>query len=243
MKESEKVNILGYDISISIENIEFNKKSLLINTINPHSYMVAKNDFQFRESLMNSDILIPDGIGIVLAARILNKMKINRIAGADLHNFLLPIAEKNHYKVFYLGSMNSTLKKIKDRLSNEYPNINFGSYSPPFKLEFSEEDNNKMIEIINDFCPNILFIGMTAPKQEKWAYKNKELLHSNIIASIGAVFDFYAGTVKRAPIWMQKAGLEWLHRSLSNPKKLGKRNLMSDPKFIFEMLKYKFRKK
>jgi N-acetylglucosaminyldiphosphoundecaprenol N-acetyl-beta-D-mannosaminyltransferase len=98
-----------------------------------------------------------------------------------------------------------------------------------------------MLNVINAFQPNILFVGMTAPKQEKWAYQHKDLLDVNIIASIGAVFDFYAGTVKRAPKWMQNIGLEWLHRSLSSPSRLGKRNMMSNPEFIWDVFKSKIK--
>ena len=155
MHKLNLLNILGYNINTSIENIDFDKRSLLINTINPHSYCVAKEDLNFQEALKNSDILLPDGIGIVLAAKILNKEKIYRIAGSDLHLHLLNIANIKRLKVFYLGSMNSTLEKIRDRISKEYPNIQFESYSPPYKSEFSDNDNSMMIEAINNFKAKI----------------------------------------------------------------------------------------
>ena len=241
MHKNNTLYILGYNINNSLENIDFDKRSLLINTINPHSYCVAKEDLNFQESLKKSDMLLPDGIGIVLAAKILNKEKIYRIAGSDLHLHLLNIANIKRLKVFYLGSMNSTLEKIRDRISKEYPNIQFESYSPPYKSEFSDNDNSMMIEAINNFKPNILFIGMTAPKQEKWAYQHKDLLNVNIIASIGAVFDFYAGTVKRPSKFWISLGLEWLVRLLGEPKRLWKRNFVSTPLFAIDVLKQKFK--
>lgn len=241
MHKNNTLNILGYNINTNLENIDLDRKSLLINTINPHSYCVAKEDKKFQEALKNSDMLLPDGIGIVLAAKILNKEKIYRIAGSDLHLHLLNIANIKRFKVFYLGSMSATLEKIRDRISTEYPNIQFESYSPPYISEFSDDDNKIMIEAINKFKPNILFVGMTAPKQEKWSYQHKNLLDVNIIASIGAVFDFYAGTVRRPSKFWISLGLEWLVRLLGEPKRLWKRNFVSTPLFAIDVLKQKFR--
>ena len=119
-------------------------------------------------------------------------------------------------------------------------NITFKTYSPPYKPVFSESENKEMLNVINAFQPNILFVGMTAPKQEKWAYQHKDLLDVNIIASIGAVFDFYAGTVKRAPKWMLSLHLEWLFRLVKQPKHMLKRyKKLPFTTLIFDSLKYK----
>lgn len=233
------MNILGYTIQTSIDDLDFSKKQILVSTINPHSYCVAKNDHQLSNALQKSDILLPDGIGVVWANRILNKTNISRIAGSDLHYSLLAKLNKSNGKAFYLGSGVSTLQKIKTRLKQEYPNIQFGGYSPPFKPEFSEEENREMIAAVNAFQPHVLFVGMTAPKQEKWAYQHKEQLDTNIIASVGAVFDFFAGTVKRPGKFWQKAGLEWLPRLLREPKRLWRRNFISTPRFLWDVFKAK----
>jgi len=238
-----KLNILDFEIDTSINQLDVNSKSLLVNTINPHSYCVTKKDALFKEALQNSDILIPDGIGIVWAIRFLTGRRIQRIPGADLHAYLLNQLNQKGGKVFYLGSMQSTLDAIEARIKNEFPNIKFAGYSPPYKPEFSEEENQLMINSINRFSPDVVFVGMTAPKQEKWAYRHKEKIDANIISSVGAVFDFYAGTIKRAPFWMQKVGMEWLHRSIINPSKLGKRNMLSNPEFVWDVLKYKLKRK
>ena len=234
------MQILGYNID-SISPVFSLKQQTIINTINPHSYCVAKRDAKFKTALLESDILLADGIGIVLAAWLLFGEKLKRITGPDMHIKLLNEAQKGKLKVFYLGANESTLNKIKDRVNKEYPLVELASYSPPFKTEFSEEDNALIIETVNQFAPNILFIGLTAPKQEKWSYQNKHKLHVNVICSIGACFDFYAGTVKRAPKWVREIGLEWLHRSVSSPGRLGKRNILSNPEFIIDVLKFKLR--
>ena len=124
---------------------------------------------------------------------------------------------------FYLGSSEKTLALITERISKEYPNIRLGTHSPPFKPQFSFDDNAKMLNAINTFKPDVLFVGMTAPKQEKWSFDHKNALDVTIICSIGAVFDFYAGTLKRPnKIWI-KFGMEWLGRLLKEPKRMWKR--------------------
>jgi len=174
-----------------------------------------------------------------LAAKILNGKKIKKIAGADLHQYLLEKANAEGQRVFYLGSSEITLQLIVNRINKEFSNIQVKVYAPPFKQEFSIAETNAMIDAINTFKPDILFVGMTAPKQEKWVYLNKDRLKSNIIASVGAVFDFYAGTIKRSgTVWI-KLGLEWLPRLLKEPKRLWKRNFISTPIFLWDVLKKK----
>lgn len=232
------MNILGYNIEHEFPGFPIKEKKI-INTINPHSYCVAKKDAVFRIALQTSNILIPDGIGIVWAARILRGEKIQRITGADIHQYLLKQAQKYELRVFYIGASQKTLSKIEERIQSEHEVISCKSYSPPYKTVFSEEDNRIMLESINAFQPDILFVGMTAPKQEKWVYKNIEHIEARIICSVGAVFDFYAGTLKRPGQFWQKIGFEWLLRLLKEPKRLWRRNFISTPIFIFDVLKEK----
>jgi N-acetylglucosaminyldiphosphoundecaprenol N-acetyl-beta-D-mannosaminyltransferase len=229
------MNILGYNISLS-NSISINGEKKVINTLNPHSYVESKSDLEFREALLNSSILIPDGTGIVLAARLIHKKRIRKIAGADMHAMLLERASNDNLSVFYLGSSEATISKIESRIQKELPRVRCGSYSPPFKSSFTEEDSSNMINAVNQFKPDILFVGMTAPKQEKWVHAHKERLNVRVICSIGAVFDFYAGTQNRAPEWMLNVGLEWLHRLFLNPKRMWKRNFISTPVFLKDVL-------
>lgn len=233
------MNILGYKIDTDYPAFPVTKQTV-INTINPHSYCVAKNDEDFQNALKLSDVLIPDGIGIVWAARILKGRKIDRIAGPDFHLQLLSELNEQGKRCFYLGSSGETLAKIEQRLGHEYPNIRVDTFSPPFKESFSDEDNRKMIKAVNAFNPDVLFVGLTAPKQEKWVYQHKSKLHANVICSIGAAFDFFAGTSERSSDFWKRLGLEWFPRFLKEPKRLWKRNFISTPKFIIEVLKYRF---
>lgn len=211
----------------------------IINTINAHSWVTANKDLDFKVALQTSDILLPDGIAIVLASKFLNGDRIKKIAGADLHEMILKTVNKTGGTCFYLGSSQSTLDTIKERLKDEYPNIIVGSYSPPYKTVFSKEDNEQMIQRINNFGADILFVGMTAPKQEKWIMENKSNIQAQVITGIGAVFDFYSGTKSRPPKWMINCGLEWLGRLLQDPKRLWKRYIINNQIFIYQILKIK----
>ena len=222
-----------------LSSIKIDEKCI-INTINPHSYCEAKKDINFKEALLNSDVLLPDGSGIVFATKILTGKKITKIAGADIHHYLLEKANVRKQKVFYLGASLKTLNLIKERVNKEFSNITVESYSPPYKPEFSKQETSEMISAVNDFMPDYLFVGMTAPKQEKWVYANKTKLNANVITSIGAVFDFYSGNINRAPQWMIKFGIEWLHRSLKS-RRLLIRNLKSNPIFLYDLIKEKIK--
>ncbi len=214
----------------------------VINTINAYSYCEAKKDKEFLKALLDSTVLLPDGVSMVLAAKLLNRQTIQKIAGADIHQHLLTQANLKKQKVFYLGASESTLQLITTKLKKEFPNIVVTSYSPPYKKVFSKEDNALMLKHINAFKPEVLFVGMTAPKQEKWVHAHKAMAQANTIVSIGAVFDFYAGTVNRAPKWMIKLGLEWLYRLVKEPKRMWRRYLIGNTRFLFllglEKLRY-----
>lgn len=233
------INLLGFNIyNNDLSKVELERK-IIINTINPHSYCISKKEVVFQESLKNSDVLLPDGIGIVWASQFLLGKKIKKIAGADVHLHFLNIANQDNFKIFYLGASDQTLSKIKKRITIEFPNCNVATFSPPFKSNFSEKENEIMLQEINSFKPDILFVGMTAPKQEKWVFHNQEKINAKVICSIGAVFDFYAGNVKRAsPFWI-KIGLEWLPRLVKEPRRLFYRNFISTPKFILEVISFK----
>ena len=118
------------------------------------------------------------------------------------------------------------------------------TYSPPYKAEFSDEESRAMVEVVNHANPDLLWIGMTAPKQEKWAYAHWDELKINChVGCIGAVFDFFAGTVRRAPLWWQNHSLEWLYRLLTEPRRMWRRYILGNPLFIWNVMKEKMRTK
>ena len=211
---------------------------LLINTVNAHSYNTARKDSLFAEALMNGDVLIPDGVSIVKACKWIKakSQPKERIAGWDLFSFEMEKLEKKGGTVMFMGSSQKVLDLIVKRAAEVYPHLKVVTYSPPYKPEFSDKDNKAIIDAINAANPDLLWIGMTAPKQEKWTYSHwKELdIHCHV-GTIGAVFDFFAGTVERAPMWWQRHGLEWLYRLLKEPKRMWRRYIIGNALFLWNI--------
>lgn len=240
-RKIESIDVLGYPIFTGVLSDLDLKKKKVISTINQYSYCIAEKDIEFKTALLKSDIILPDGIAIVAAGKLLSGQKIKKIAGADVHFYLLNELNKIGGTCFYMGSKESTLEKIKKKMSIEYTNVQVQTYSPPYKSKFNDSDNSKIIRAINDFSPDVLFIGLTAPKQEKWVNEHSHELEAKIICSIGAVFDFYAGTIVRPnKIWIN-LGLEWFVRLLAEPKRMWKRYLYYGPIFIISVLKEKMK--
>lgn len=211
---------------------------VLINTINAHSFNTAQKDELFAEALTKGDVLLPDGASIPMACRWLKTedAPTERCAGWDL--FQYEMERNKEGKVMFMGSSEKVLGLIKERAAKDYPDMEVITYSPPYKAEFSDEDNRAIINAINNANPDLLWIGMTAPKQEKWTWKHWDELDINChVGTIGAVFDFYAGTVKRAPLWWQEHSLEWLYRLLKEPRRMWKRYIIGNTLFIWNIFK------
>jgi N-acetylglucosaminyldiphosphoundecaprenol N-acetyl-beta-D-mannosaminyltransferase len=240
IKESY-LKLLGYNVFSGEKEFFSDVINGVVNTINPNAFIIAQKDIHLHEAFLASDFIIPDGVGIVMAARFLTGEKIKKIAGADLHEVIINAINERKGSCFYLGSSDATLQKISERLFREYPAVRCGSFSPPYKPVFSHNDNAAMIKVVNEFSPDVLFVGLTAPKQEKWVYENRHLINAPVICSIGAVFDFYAGTVKRPGKFWISTGLEWLPRLLCEPRRLWRRTFISTPLFIWFILLEKLR--
>ena len=207
--------------------------------------------------------LIPDGASIIKACKLLKakSQPKERIAGWDLFAFemrrLTQKAEsrkqkaenrgaelkqkedsrKQKLKVMFMGSSEKVLARIRERAAVDYPNLEVVTYSPPYKPEFSKEDNAAIIKAINDANPDLLWIGMTAPKQEKWTYSHWQELNIHChVGTIGAVFDFYAGTAQRASEWWQQHSLEWLYRLIKEPRRMWRRYIIGNPLFLWNLL-------
>ncbi len=232
-------SFMGYKLfDGNLNNIAGTSKTV-INTINQYSFCVAERDDEFKAALNEADILLPDGVGIVMAVKTVTGHDLKKISGAELHDHLLQRLNRNNGRCFYLGSSNRTLQKIKARLEKEYPGITCETYSPPFKAEFSDEENAAMVDAVNAFKPDVVFVGMTAPKQEKWVHRYSKAINTRFICSIGAVFDFYAGTVKRPSQFWINLGLEWFVRLCREPKRMWKRYIYYGPIFAWALLKEK----
>lgn len=208
---------------------------------NPHSLHVAESDAQFKNALLTADLLTPDGVGILLGSKILGGQLKDRITGSDVFEDTCAYLNSVGGSCFFLGSTEEVLNRISSRVAKDYPNmILAGVYSPPFRSEFSDIENNEMVQKINASGADVLWVGMTAPKQEKWLAEHRGALHVKFAGAVGAVFDFYAGTVPRSSRLFQTLGVEWLPRLLRQPIRLWRRNFISSPMFLCKVALSRF---
>jgi N-acetylglucosaminyldiphosphoundecaprenol N-acetyl-beta-D-mannosaminyltransferase len=223
LTELDQIIFEDYPVYTGGINDTLNSKNKIINTINPHSYIVSKSDKEFYSALKESDVLLPDGAGIIMAVSFLYNVKIRKITGPDFMNFLLNHGNKKNHKVFFLGSSVEVLNLIQKKCLSLYPNLSIDFYSPPYSSKFTLLDNKVMIDKINLFGPDVLFVGMTAPKQEKWVYMHKNSIKAKKIVSVGAAFDWFSG-LKSPPLEISKKfHLSWLERFIREPVRMAPR--------------------
>jgi len=211
---------MGFNVfSGQLSEIELNRENKILNTISPISYGISTQDEFFRKALKASDILVLDGVSFGLSGMILKGKKIVLNQGPEVFYQFMNKMNSLNGKVFFLGAAENTLEKMKARAAQDYPNVQVDYFSPPYKSEFSNEDSIVMIDKVNNFKPDVLFVGMTCPKQEKWSYQHKDKIDAKLTCCIGAVFDWYAGKKPIAPIWW-KLRLAWLKRAIDRPEVL-----------------------
>jgi len=236
-------NCVNSVLANDLHNFEYSSKNAKwLACLNPHSYVVARDDIAFANALKHADWLLPDGIGVVLASKILGGCLGERITGFDffaaMHNRM---NSYGNFSVFFLGSSKETLAKIMDRMNHDYPNIKIvGGYSPPFGTRDFGEAIDDMVASINLARPDVLWVGLGAPKQEKWIYENLNRLEVGFIGAIGAVFDFYSGSVRRPNHIFHRFNFEWLYRLIQEPRRLWRRTFISAPVFLFCVVRAKF---
>ncbi len=211
---------------------------------NVHSLVTARHDKALRAALAGADISTPDGMPVAWMLRRMGYAEQQRINGPDLMWKYCAAAERQLESVFLYGNTQQTLNLLQQKLLAAFPQLPVaGSYSPPFRALTAEEDAN-IVELINNSGAGVVFVSLGCPKQELWmaTHRGKVLA---VMIGVGAAFDYHAGTLRRAPLWMQQRGLEWLYRLGSEPRRLWRRYLMTNTVFIFgaawQLLIYKFK--
>jgi N-acetylglucosaminyldiphosphoundecaprenol N-acetyl-beta-D-mannosaminyltransferase len=202
----------------------------------------ARRNEAGRRALESANVLIPDGVGVVLGSRLLGVAVSERVSGPDIFLGLMrSLDEAGGKSVYFLGSTEENLGRIRERVAREFPRIRWaGSYAPPFKAEFTEEEDAAMVEAVNESGADVLWVGMTAPKQEIWIHRNLPRLKVQLAGAIGAAFDFYSGKVKRSHWVWRRLGLEWLPRLLKEPRRLWRRMFISAPVFMWAVVREKW---
>lgn len=207
--------------------------------VNAGKLVAMKNDRQLRESVNSSDIINADGQAVVWASHLLGKPLKERVAGIDLMERLVAMAAENKYKVYFLGATPEIVEKVVCTYSDMYGPDIIAGFRDGY---FSEAEENKIAEEISMTKANILFVAISSPKKELFLSSNKKALGPvNLIMGVGGSFDVIAGKVKRAPVWMQQSGLEWFYRFIQEPRRMWRRYLVGNARFIGMVLKEKYR--
>lgn len=242
-----RVNICG----VKIDNYSFND---VVERITDHamkgifpSYVVTPNaqhvlslqrDADFRNIYEKAFLAVPDGVSLLWSAKFLKTPLNGRVNGTDLFEELSAVAERKGLKVFLLGGRPGAAEAAKRTLQTRHPNLQIvGTHCPPYGFESQSEELASINSKIKAAAPDILFVGLGAPKQEKWIYENYQELGVPVSLGIGVSFELVADMVQRAPLWMQKWGLEWLFRLIVEPKRLWKRYVMGNPQFMWLVIK------
>lgn len=227
-----KFNLVGYAETIAaMEHAISNRSQLTITFVNVHSIMTAQKDKEFRNSINNSSLSVPDGMPLVWISRWTDTPLSERVYGPDLFRYFCNLSEHKGYSHFFYGSSPLVLQRLTQKFSHVHIT---GSISPPYR-PIKPDEENRYIEEINRGKPDVLWIGLGCPRQEKFMNRIRGRVEVPVIASIGAAFDFFAGEVRQAPRAWQRHGLEWLFRLIQEPRRLAFRYLVYNPLFIYKI--------
>ncbi|MBS4206709.1 WecB/TagA/CpsF family glycosyltransferase [Bacillus sp. FJAT-50079] len=232
---------MSESIKLIDEHVQFNKKnntsSVLVTPNVDHIVNIHKNP-EFKDAYQKSSIILVDGAPLYFSSKLLKKPLKEKVSGADLVPEVLKLAEKRNYKVFIFGSREGVPKLAIDKMKSE-KNYSFtiDYYSPPFGFESNPKELSEGIERIKRFRPDILLVSLGSPKGELFIFDNLNKFKVPISMQIGASIDFIAGTVKRAPLWMQKSGLEWFYRFIQEPRRMFKRYFINDSFFLILLIR------
>lgn len=229
-------------VSIFNEWIENNERKRVCVT--PVNCLVWAHQSPALKKLYNAaDLTLCDGVPLLWVSKFLDTPLKGRVTGLDLFPLYVQECYNKGYSMFLLGAKEGVAQVLKQQFEKMYPGIQVnGIYSPPFADKFSEEENNKMIALINANPCNILWVSLTAPKQDYWIAQHLSKLNVNIAIGVGGAFEVTAGLIQRAPLWMQKSGLEWLFRFVKEPKRLFRRYILEAPIIIPLVIKQKVKK-
>ncbi len=240
----DSCNILGVDVcvtsldkTLSVITADLvNLKGDYICVSNVHTLVMSYDDKHYREIQNSGYMVLPDGKPLSIVSRFRGHRNARRVTGPDLMGSIFNISVRNGYRHFFYGSTRDTLEMLKSELENRYPRLDItGMYSPPFR-ELTEKEDNEIVDMINKSRPDFIWVGLGAPKQENWMNSHKGRV-KGLMIGVGAGFDYFAGNIKRAPLWMQKMSLEWLFRLIQEPQRLWKRYLVYNTRFIILVIK------
>ncbi|WP_290659438.1 WecB/TagA/CpsF family glycosyltransferase [Aquabacterium sp.] len=210
-------------------------QSRYVTLCNVHSVVTGSQSAQFAAVINGADMALPDGAPIAWMMRKEGFAKQQRISGPDLMLSYLAEAERRGQSVFFYGSVDDTLVKLRDRMMTQFPKLKIvGMTSPPFR-KLTEKEEAGYAQKINASGAHVVFVGLGCPKQEAWMAEQRGTIKA-VMVGVGAAFDYHAGTLRRAPVWMQQRGLEWLYRFVCEPRRLARRYLETNSVFVTKLI-------
>lgn len=234
------IDNLSIDETLNIIDKTIKEKSQIHHVVvNAGKIVAMQTDQKLRQSVNNSDLINADGQAVVWASKFLNKPLKERVTGIDLMQKLVEIAYHREYKIFFFGAKEDIVEKVVKKYEKIYSSKIIAGYRNGY---YEKEAEKEIAQQIADSGAQILFVAITSPKKEKFLNDQKEILKGvNFIMGVGGSFDVVAGLTKRAPIWMQKNGLEWFYRFIQEPRRMWKRYLIGNTKFIMLVIKEKWK--
>lgn len=236
----DRVDILGVGVSpinlddaiATIERWIGERSRNYVCVRDVHGVMASRRDQRLRSIHNEAGMVTPDGMPLVWLLRLLGKGNVDRVYGPDLMRKMTAVSSLRGYRQFYYGGAEGVADKLKQALMNAHPNLEVaGTLCPPFR-ELTPDEDQAEIDAINMARPDIIWVGLSTPKQEFWMARHLGRIEAPVMVGVGAAFDFLAGTKRQAPRWIQRNGLEWLFRLCSEPRRLWRRYAYSVPGFI-----------
>jgi len=232
-------NILGVNVNVineaqalqTIEEFILSGKPHIVVTADASAVVIAQGDEELMEIINSADLVTPDGAGILWASKHLGTPLPERVSGVDMVQKLCERGAETGHKPFLLGAAPGIAEEAAYALQQKYPGLQVAGTHHGF---FAPEESDALVRKIRECKPDMLFVAMGQPRQEKWIRENMEAIGVPVSMGVGGTFDVLSGRVKRAPVWMQRSGLEWIYRLARNPRKIGKCSTL--PVFVMKVL-------
>lgn len=243
---SMRVTVLGVQIDgltmvgaiAQFEELIARRQSALAFSLNVDICMKIHRDPELQRIYDDADLVLVDGTPMTWAARFLGSPLPGRVSGSELLPAFCSIAAVRGYRVFLLGSLPGVAERAKQRLETDNPGLRVvGTYAPPLGFEQDERENARIVSMIREASPDVLFVALGTPKENKWLFRFREALRVPVSMAVGSSFDYLAGRLKRAPQWMQRCGLEWSYRLIQEPRRLWRRYLIEDLPFVYYVMR------
>ena len=226
------------EVIVACRRLIRRRKPSLVWTVNVDGCMKARRNAEFRTIINSGELVLVDGTPMMWAARFLGSPLPDRVSGSDFVPAFCSVAAREGYGIFLLGGAPDVSEAAKRRLELQNPGLKIvGTCAPPIGFEYDQRINKQIIESVRERAPDVLFVALGQPRQERWLFRFRDALGVPVAMNVGSTFDYLAGRLQRAPAWVQRVGLEWTYRLAQDPGRLWRRYLIDDPPFAYHVLR------